>query len=363
MMHIGLLIYGSLDTISGGYLYDRQLVHALRASGHRVEIVALPWRNYARHLGDNFSASLLARLRKSRFDLLLQDELNHPSLAWINPRLRHVVDYPVISIVHHLRSSESHPRAILPFYRWIERRYLNSVDGFLYNSQSTCATVTSLLHGPKPYQIAYPAADHHHPPSAAEIDRMIKERAQSQGPLHLLFVGNVIARKGLHVVLQALAQVPRHLWQLHVIGSLTSDRRYTAYVQQLIHSSSLTDQVTLYGRCTDTQIVERYRQCHLYVAPAFEGFGIAYLEAMSFGLPVIAATAGAAHEIVTDGVDGYLVAPTDTTTLAAHITTLCHNRSHLRAMSSAARQRYDRHPTWEESFAPVVQWLTTFSGA
>jgi len=359
-MHIGLLIYDSLDVISGGYLYDRQLVHSLRAVGHRVEIVALPWRNYGRHLTDNFSAPLLMRLLNSRFDLLLQDELNHPSLAWINPRLREKVRYPLISIVHHLRSSESHPRSLLPFYRWVEQRYLNSVDGFIYNSQTTCATVTNLLHAAKPYQIAYPAADHHHPPSTAEIDVMIKERIQSQGSLQLLFVGNVIARKGLHTVLQALAQVPRHLWQLHVMGSLTSDRRYTTYIQQLIHRSSLADQVTLYGSCTDAQIVDRYRRCHLYVAPAFEGFGIAYLEAMSFGLPVIASTAGAAHEIVTDGVDGYLVAPTDTTTLAAHIITLCHNRAHLCAMSIAARQRYDRHPTWQTSFAPVVQWLTNY---
>ena len=53
-MKIGLIIYGSLDTLSGGYLYDRMLVDYLRAQGDTVEIISLPWRNYAAHLTDNF---------------------------------------------------------------------------------------------------------------------------------------------------------------------------------------------------------------------------------------------------------------------------------------------------------------------
>lgn len=356
-MHIGLLIYGSLETISGGYLYDRQLVQALRAAGHTVEIVSMPWRNYGRHLTDNVAPRLLTRLQKSAFDLLLQDELNHPSLAWLNGWLRPKVGYPFISIVHHLRSSEDHPRWLLPCYRWVERRYLNSVDGFLYNSRSTQATVAALLHSAKPYWVAYPAADHHQPPPTDRLMATIQQRKQRQGPRQLLFVGNLIARKGLHHLLQALVQVPQSLWRLQVIGSLTSDPAYVAHIRQLIHRHALTNHVALVGSATDAQIVAAYAQSDFYVAPAFEGFGIAYLEAMSFGLPVIASTAGAAHEIVTPGVDGYLVASADVATLAAHITELCTQPDRLAAMSIAARQRYDRHPTWQASFAPVVQWL------
>ena len=52
-MKIGLIIYGSLDTLSGGYLYDRMLVRELRRAGHQVEIISLPWRSYPAHLADN----------------------------------------------------------------------------------------------------------------------------------------------------------------------------------------------------------------------------------------------------------------------------------------------------------------------
>ena len=79
-MRIGLVIYGTLETQSGGYLYDRRLVAHLRAAGDEVEILSLPWRNYAAHLGDSFSRAWAERLRAARVDELLEDELNHPSL-------------------------------------------------------------------------------------------------------------------------------------------------------------------------------------------------------------------------------------------------------------------------------------------
>ncbi len=83
-MQLGLIIYGTLDTISGGYLYDRQLVHYLERQGDQVTLISLPWTRYGRHLLHNFDPALQRQLWRSSFDLLLQDELNHPSLFWLN---------------------------------------------------------------------------------------------------------------------------------------------------------------------------------------------------------------------------------------------------------------------------------------
>jgi len=128
-MRIGFVIYGSLDTLSGGYMYDRKLVGYLRAQGDTVEIISLPWRNYAAHLTDNFSFKLPANL-----DILIQDELNHPSLIAANLK-KH--PYPIISLVHHLRCSELRPNWQNDLYRVIEKKYLQNVDGFIFNSKTT----------------------------------------------------------------------------------------------------------------------------------------------------------------------------------------------------------------------------------
>ncbi len=200
-MRVGLLIYGSLETISGGYLYDRMLVEFLRAQGDYVEIISLPWRNYPRHLLDNFSRSLLKKCLKLEIDVLIQDELNHPSLAWLNNKLQQV-PFPIISLVHHLRCDELRPIWQNTFYRQVERCYLDSVDGFIFNSQTTKNSVAQVSPiKDRPWIIATPAGDRFDP----EIEAAkIIARAQQPDPLRLIFLGNLIPRKGLHILVETL---------------------------------------------------------------------------------------------------------------------------------------------------------------
>ena len=356
-MRIGLLIYGSLDTLSGGYLYDRQLVQAWRAAGHSVEIVSLPWRNYTRHLGDNWWYGFYQQLRNLPVDVLIQDELNHPSLWWLNQRLRHQVDYPLVSLVHHLRSSEHHPALARLLYRWVERRYLNTVDVFIYNSQTTRNTVEPLLAKPRPSLVAYPAGDHLSVPSAETLTALLPARSHSSGPLRVLFVGTVMPRKGLHTLLAALARLPADHCTLTVVGSLTTVPDYVAACRRLVAQHNLQGRVHFTGALSDAELVAHYASHHLLAVPSYEGFGIVYLEAMAHGLPVIASTAGAAHEIVIPGENGWLIKPGDAATLANHLAALQQQRDLLLRMGQAARQRYAQQPTWVEGAKRILLWL------
>jgi glycosyltransferase involved in cell wall biosynthesis len=361
-VRIGLIIYGSLDTVSGGYLYDRMLVEYLRRQGDQVEIISLPWRTYGRHLSHNLSRSLFQRLRQANLDVLLQDELNHPSLFWLNRRLRDQVRYPILSIVHHLRCSEARPAWKNYFYRWVEQRYLTSVDGFIFNSQTTRAIVEKLTGTKRRAVVAYPGGDRLHPNLTSN---QIMVRARQSGPLRLLFVGNLISRKGLHTLLAGLARLSRDSWQLDVVGTLNVDSTYVRSIRRQIARqlvvTGLTEQVTLSGSISDADLATRLAQSHLLAVPSsYEGFGIIYLEGMGFGLPAIASTAGAASEIITHGQDGFLVPPDDPATLAQHIHELSQNRERLLQMSLAARQRYALHPTWNESMGQVWQFLRSW---
>lgn len=352
-MKIGLIIYGRLQTISGGYLYDRKLVEHLEAAGDTVEIISLPWEGYGRSLLHNVWFALAEQLRLADFDLLLQDELNHPSLFWLNRRLHGHINYPIVSIVHHLRSSEARPRWQNWFYRQIERRYLASVDGFVFNSQTTRQVVQSLVGDGQPHVVAYPAGDRFQPKITAQH---IEARAQQLGPLRLLFVGNLIERKGLHVLLAAVAGLPKSDWTLEVVGETAVSPRYTRRIQQIISQHSLADNVTLHGSLSDAELGAKMAQSHLLAVPSsYEGFGIVYLEGMGFGLPAIAGSGGAAHEIVTDGADGFLV--DDVATLHHRLQTLHHNRSLLTQMSLSAQTRFATHPTWTQSMTLIRRFL------
>jgi glycosyltransferase involved in cell wall biosynthesis len=354
-MRIGLLIYGSLVNQSGGYLYDRMLVEHLEAAGDQVEVISLAEGNYLRHLGDNLSRSLRKQLGELEVDLLLQDELNHPSLFQINYSLRKKISYSIVSIVHHLRSSESHPGWQSPIYRWVERRYLESVEAFIFNSQTTQSVVENMLAHQVPGIVAYPAGDR----LAADLTlEEIVSRARQPGPLRLLFLGNVIPRKGLDLLLSSLARVPRDQWSLDVVGSLEMDPFYARSVKRLVKRYGFDNQVKFYGFMGKEDLRRVMSDSQVLVVPSeYEGFGIAYLEGMGFGLPAIATTGGGAGEIISHGDDGYLIPTGDQDQLVYHLNLIIGDRMLLARMSSAAREKYLQHPSWEQTTRKIRSFL------
>ena len=354
-MRIGLIIYGSLETLTGGYLYDRLLVEELRRQGDQVEVISLPWRTYGRHLADNLSPGLWRRLRRAPFEALLQDELNHPSLFWMNRRLRRSIRYPVVTIVHLLRCSEPRPAWQNRFYRWVESRYLSGLDGLVFNSQTTRSAVETVLGTTGPGVVAYPGRDHL---PGTLTPAQIAVRAQQPGPLRLLFVGNLTPIKGLHVLLRALGQLPAHSWCLTVVGSLTMDPVYVHSIRQQIAAAGWQERVRLLDTCPNAEVAAHLARHQVLAVPSlYEAFGIAYLEALGFGLPVIGSAAGAAHELISHGKQGFLVAPGDVDTLAHHLRTLQDDRQRLQRMGLAAYQRAQTHPTWADSAGRVRDLL------
>ncbi len=354
-MRVGLVIYDSLETLTGGYLYDRMLVEHLQECGDQVELISLPGRSYGRHLADNFSTTLLKRLCQTSLDVLLQDELNHPSLFWLNHRLRRREFAPIITIVHHLRSSEPRPAWQNWFYRFVERIYLDSVDAVVCNSQTTRRAVESLIGRSPRATVAYPAGDRLHP----EIGLMgVRARARASGPLQLLFVGSVIPRKGLHVLLSALHSLPRSMWRLTVAGNLEMDPTYSESIRRRVENRTIEKQIAYLGSVGEARLAHLMQTHHLLVVPSFyEGFGIVYLEGMGFGLPAIAGDAGAAGEIIQHGKNGFLVPTGDSHVLAAHLRELYRDRGKLEAMSLVARERYCSHPTWKQTTAQIRHFM------
>lgn len=358
-MRVGLVIYGSLDTVSGGFLYDRKLVDYLRRQGEEVKIISLPWVSYGRSLLHNLSPAILRQLDAANVDLLLQDELNHPSLAWLNGRIHGRIHgrtstTPIISIVHHLRVQEQWPAWQRSLYRTVERRYLQTVDAFIYNSRTTRDSVQALI-GDTRHVVAPPAGDRFRPALDATA---IAARARAAGPLRLLFVGSLIPRKGLHTLLDALAWLKDEPWTLDVVGPTAVSPTYTTRIRRQIKTAALEHHVTLHGLLPDDALAALAARSHLLVIPSsYEGFGIAYLEGMAFGLPAIATRSGAAHEIITHGENGFLVPPGETAELVAILGALLHDRKRLTHLSLAAHARARAHPTWNESMARAYAFL------
>lgn len=354
-MDIGLVIYNDLDTLTGGYLYDKQLVTHLRAKGHTVSIIAVPMRPYLRRLGDNLDPELGRQLRSASFDVLLQDELCHPSFFLRNRRLRQQARYPVVAIVHQVLSDEPRRSWQNTLYRLPEKHYLAGVDGFVFNSRTTRETVARLVGRTIPGVIASPAGDR----LKEWCDLTgLEGRVAHPGPLRLLFLGNVIPRKGLLPLLEALAAIPEDVWRLQVIGSLEMDRSYVRRIRRCLADKALTERVDLAGVRNNRELAEVLARSDVLCMPyAYEGFGIVFMEAMAFGLPVLGSCLGAVAEMVSHGENGFLLQPDNAPGLRDIITLLQGDRLRLLAMSRAALTRFAAHPTWQESMAQIELFL------
>ena len=361
-MRVGLVIYGSLDKLTGGYLYDRMLATYLQEHGDPVEVISMPWSWYPRHLLHNVSSRFFQRLMELKVDVLLEDELNHPSLFMLNRRLQGRVAYPIVSITHHARCCELHPAWHNVVYRQIERWYLSGVDGYIFNSETTHLTVEELLSRSCAQQkrslIARPGRDRLH---ARITDAEIRRRVQDE-TLRLLFVGSVIPRKGLHHLIHALTQLSDDRWTLSVIGDMQAEPAYARRLLRQLARSKLAGRVSLEGAVSDAVISRHLSANHLLVIPSsYEGYGITYAEGMGYGLPAVGAIDGGAREVITHRENGFLVLPGDITSLKRYIEELINDRALLLQMSLNARRHYESLPTWEDSMQKIRLFLATLA--
>ncbi len=346
-MQIAVVIYGPLDRRSGGFLYDQKVVHRLRERGATVDVVSLPERGYLRSITTNLSFKLSDRL--ADYDGILEDELCHPSLFAVNPRL---TDTPVIAIVHHLRANEHRSRARNWIVETIEATFLRGVDGYVYNSTVTQAAVRAHA-SPNPSVVAPPAGDRFDPLSESSVRRRAVD-----SPLQIIAVGTVTPRKGLTTLLEGLTRVDSP-WRLTVAGDTQTDPDHVSRVRQRAAELGVSDQMSITGRVTDERLAELLEKSHLMAVPSVrEGFGIVYLEGMAFGLPAIATTNGGASDFVSHGKNGYLVSPGHPQEVADAVGQLAADRDLLTTLSTKALETFHSHPGWTETGDMVFSFVS-----
>jgi glycosyltransferase involved in cell wall biosynthesis len=187
----------------------------------------------------------------------------------------------------------------------------------------------------------------------------VAERAR-EDPFRVAFVGNLVPRKGVLTLLDALARLDAGgsdpSWRATFVGA-HADEAYLRRVRDRIRRHGLGDAVRLPGSLPTDATAAVLRESHVYAMPSVhEGFGIAYLEAMGFGLPVVASASGGASDLVDDET-GVLVDPGDATAVADALAAFAADRDRLAAAGRAALDRYRAHPSWTETVAGLREFL------
>jgi glycosyltransferase involved in cell wall biosynthesis len=179
----------------------------------------------------------------------------------------------------------------------------------------------------------------------------IKRSRETGQPTLLGVASRLVPIKGIVHLIRALGLLRRDMAGIRLeIAGAGPDR---AALQQEVRTLGLHDVVAFVGWQPD--MWPWLGRWDIFVQPSLaEGFGVAVLEAMAAGLPVVVSSAGGLPELVEDGRTGYVVPPADPTTLAARLRHLVLHADLRDAMGAAGRARVRQHFSPERMAAEMA---------
>jgi glycosyltransferase involved in cell wall biosynthesis len=333
---VAFAVPGDLATPTGGYGYDRRMIAELQKLGWQVDVISL---------GDGFprpSAETKAAARGKLAAVgqgcpIIVDGLALGVLPEAAAELRE--KNALLALVHHPLALETGLTAAeADALRTSERDALAAVRGVVVTSPSTATILTDDYDvPPELITVAYPGTD------PGEI-----AKGSSDGIVRLLAVGSVVPRKGYDVLIAALAPLAALPWRLTIVGDRSRDEAAAEQLDTGILQNRLADKIDMLGALPAERLAALYAESDLFVlASRFEGYGMAFAEALAHGLPVIGTTAGAVPDTVPPNA-GVLVEPNDVTALTRTLRMLIGNPKERQWFAAGAREAGAALPRWDD---------------
>jgi glycosyltransferase involved in cell wall biosynthesis len=288
-------IPGDIDTLTGGYLYEKRLLSGLRDLGHDMQHLELP-ASFPDAGPDDMgrAVGMLRSLDPARpliLDGLVSGAIDPAGLATVRA--------PVIAMVHHPLAEESGLSSVRRAQLLqTERENLHLSRHVLVPSPHTRRILIDRYDvPPAKITVARPG-----------VDKARLPRAPVSPPL-ILSVGILHPRKGHDVLIAALRRIAHLDWQAVIVGN-PWDRSHATALQEMVSASPVAERIQLAGRVDDTRLRRLYARASVFaLATRYEGYGIVFDEALLNGLPVVSCDTGAVPETLPTGTR--LLTPTD----------------------------------------------------
>ena len=344
MKRMVFAVPGDLATATGGYVYDRRIVAELPKSGWQVDVLDIGASFPRASPAERATAHLqLAALPAGR--VIVVDGLAFGVMPDSAEALRR--SHKLVALVHHPLAFETGLQEWeAAQFRESERQALS----FVHRVVTTSATTARLL-----------AENFAVPQEKMSVvlpgnDRVPLPQRPAGTTVSLLAVGSIVPRKGYDLLIAALGQIPDLPWRLTIAGE-PRDPATAKTLEAQIASLHLADRVELVGVVSPERLSALYAASDLFVLPSrYEGYGMAYTEAIAHGVPVIGTTAGAIPEAV-PAAAGMLVAPDNVSELTLALMRLIGDPAARARLTAGARAAASTLPTWEESGRRFAQAL------
>jgi glycosyltransferase involved in cell wall biosynthesis len=333
---------GDPDRLTGGYLYNRRMLEAMRRVGYDIYETSLP--TDAVPLA---AASLLSLLNECCPDLVIVDSIATAELAATLPWRGELADSRLLALMHTL-PSDLYAASQLNSLRQQECAVLHAADMVISVSAVQRQRFIALGVAPERVQVVMPGRD-----ALAWPQLPVERRPQ----VTLLCVANWSPSKGIHILVEALGQLKGDV-HLELAGE-EGHGPYAEYVRALIERHGLAERVHRQGVISGEPLAQLYAVADVFVLPSStEGFATVWAEAAEFGLPIVAGQIEQALWMLEEGC-GWLVPANDAQALACALNRLVEDTGQRRRMSEAVQRSALHLPTWRQSSDQFCQLVRT----
>lgn len=364
-MNILLLCEGNAETRDSWSGISKSVVDGLRAAGHQVRTGDVDLYGAPRLLGAGLSFSPRRKRWWARYHLagapfalrsrnaaaLIAAQPVRPDVilqfgATFEARGRGDVPYVLycdsnIALAERGRASGYGEAVAL---RPSEVRAIRAREERVYRGAAAIFTISEYLGRSFQQDFGIPPERVHpiHAGPNFELHRMPDRPGAAAGaPPSVLFVGRHFERKGGDLLLRAFERVRRRVPRAELVIVGPPDLRVD---QPGVRSIGFLDKDTAEGSAALQRL---FTDARVFCLPTrFEPFGIAYLEAMAFGLPCVGTAVWAVPEIIADGETGFVVPVEDAEALADRLVVLLTDGERAARMGREGRRRLETRFTW-----------------
>jgi len=306
-------------------------LHQQAASGYDI------WRtgSWARILSTSICPAMpvhLARLARE-VDVIhvhMPDPMSAASLWMLRPRAKLVV---------HWHSDVIRQRRALRLYEPLQQWVLDRADAVLVTSPPYAETSQPLRSCAHKVTVVPIGISDNEQQNSAQVARDLRQRFKGRSLVFAL--GRMTYYKGFDVLIRAAAHLPDSC--AVVIGG---DGELLSEYRALVNRLGLAGKVHLLGKVLDHELKGHFEACDIFCMPSIvraEAYGVAMLEAMVMGKPVVATNieGSGVPWVNLHGVTGLNVSAQDPQALAAALKELIEDEPTRLRMGAAARGRYE----------------------
>ena len=344
-MRIRFIIPGDINTPSGGYRFDRTILEEWRALNVTFDLVSLSG-SYPNPSDDDKALAFSIIDECDDADITVIDGLAGGGFPELIEELSKSA--PCVSLLHHPLSLENGiSQEDADFLEETERKGLNFTKAIITTSPATSKTVAELFAIDK-------AVIHTVEPG---VIRATPIDFRTEPPLSILSVGSITQRKGHDVLIKAVAQFADKPWQLTIIGPQHFDPAHFSELTALSQELGVSDRITFLDSLSDEALSREYAKADIFaLASRYEGYGMAYAEAIVRGIPVVGTTAGAIPDTVPLEA-GILTLADDVEAFSNALSSLLNDTPLRQKKHLGALAVEPNFPTWSGSAKKILEIL------